>query len=307
MTIVSTSTAAFFERSRRDIKDLRTQAENYQSQLSSGQKIDRSSDNPVAASRLRTLSRLEALSTIDQSNAQRANADLSLADSAMSDMSDALIRAQELATQASNSTLSDDQRASIGAELDQIFSNLLALANARDSNGHALFGGASSGDAYSLDAAGNAVYVGTASSGTLPLGEGQSVTRSMTGPEFLSFTGSAGSPTDLLAVVRNLADALQGAASDPTGAASAALTDLKTGLDSLTTGQTVVGTRLAWIEVTGDRRTDLSALRSTEESDIGSADLATTIAQLQETMTVLEASQSTFGKLASLNLFSQLG
>ena len=307
MTIVSTSTAAFFERSRRDIKDLRTQAENYQSQLSSGQKIDRSSDNPVAASRLRTLSRLEALSTIDQSNAQRANADLSLADSAMSDMSDALIRAQELATQASNSPLADAQRASIGAELDQIFSNLLALANARDSNGHALFGGASSGDAYSLDAAGNAVYVGTASSGTLPLGEGQSVTRSMTGPEFLSFTGSAGSPTDLLAVVRNLADALQGAASDPTGAASAALTDLKTGLDSLTTGQTVVGTRLAWIEVTGDRRTDLSALRSTEESDIGSADLATTIAQLQETMTVLEASQSTFGKLASLNLFSQLG
>ncbi|QSR16573.1 flagellar biosynthesis protein FlgL [Novosphingobium sp. KA1] len=307
MTIVSTSTAAFFERSRRDIKDLRTQAESYQSQLSSGQKIDRSSDNPVAASRLRTLSRLEALSDIDQSTAERANADLSLADSAMSDMADALIRAQELATQASNSTLSDDQRSSIGAELDQIFTNLLALANARDSNGHALFGGASSGDAYSLDAAGNAVYVGTASSGTLPLGEGQSVTRSMTGPEFLSFTGSGGSATDLLAVVRNVAEALQGAASDPTGAAAAALTDLKTGLDSLTTGQTVIGTRLAWIEVTGDRRTDLSALRSTEESDIGAADLATTIAQLQETMTVLEASQATFGKLASLNLFSQLG
>ncbi|WP_395391899.1 flagellar biosynthesis protein FlgL [Novosphingobium sp. BL-8A] len=305
MTIVSTSTSAFFERSRNDMKNLRTQAENYQSQMSSGLKFDRSSDNPVAASRLRNLSRQEALSGIDKTNASRANADLSLADSTMSDMSDALMQVQDLATQAANSTLTDDQRASIGTQLDQVFSNLLALANARDSNGHALFGGASAGDAYSLDSAGNAVYVGTASTDSLPLGDGQSVTRSMTGPEFLSFTNSSGNQTDLLAVVKGLADALKGG-TDPTGAASAALTDLKTGLDTLTTGQTVVGTRLAWIDVVDDRRTNLSELRSTEESDIGGADPATTIANLQETMTVLEAAQSTFGKLASLSLFNAI-
>ncbi len=306
MTIVSTSTSAFFERSRNDMKNLRTQAENYQSQMSSGLKFDKSSDNPVAASRLRTLSRQEALSGIDKTNASRANADLSLADSTMSDMSDALMQVQDLATQAANSTLTDDQRASIGTQLDQIFSNLLALANARDSNGHALFGGASAGDAYSLDSSGNAVYVGTGSSDSLPLGDGQSVTRSMTGPEFLSFTNSSGNQTDLLAVVKGLADALKGGSTDPTGAASAALTDLKSGLDTLTTGQTVVGTRLAWIDVVNDRRTNLSELRSTEESDIGGADPATTIANLQETMTVLEAAQSTFGKLASLSLFNAI-
>ncbi|TCM18871.1 flagellar hook-associated protein 3 FlgL [Novosphingobium sp. PhB165] len=306
MTIVSTSTSAFFDRSRSDIKNLRTQAENYQAQMSSGAKFDRSSDDPVAASRLRVLSRQEALSGVDKTNADRANADLSLADSTMSDMSDALMQVQDLATQASSSTLTDDQRASIGTALDQIFGNLLALANARDSNGHALFGGASAGDAYSLDASGNAVYVGSASSDTLPLGDGQSVTRSMTGPEFLSFKDANGNQTDLLAVVKGLSDALKGGSTDPTGAASAALTDLKTGLDTLSTGQTVVGTRLSWIEVVGDRRTNLSELRSTEESDIGGADLPTTIANLQETLTVLEAAQSTFGKLASLSLFNEI-
>lgn len=307
MTIVSTSTSAFFERSRSDIKALRTQAENYQSQIASGAKFDRSSDNPVAASRLRSLARQEALSGIDKTNAGRANADLSLADSTMSDMADALMQVQDLATQAANSTLTGDQRASIGTQLDQIFGNLLALANARDSNGHALFGGTSAGDAYSLDASGNAVYVGTASSDALPLGDGQSVTRSITGPEFLTFTDAGGSQTDLLAVVKGLADALKGGAADPAGAASAALNDLKTGLDTLTTGQTVIGTRLAWIDVVDDRRTNLSELRSAEESDIGGADPATTIANLQETMTVLEAAQSTFGKLASLSLFNAIG
>lgn len=306
MTIVSTSTSAFYEQSRANMKDLRSQAETLQAQLSSGEKLTRSSDNPVAASRLRSLSRLEALSTIDTANSDRARSDLSLADSAMSDMADAMIRAKELAMQASNTATTSDQRAAIGTELEQIHGNLLALSNARDSNGHALFGGESAGDAYSLDGLGNAVYVGTATTSDLPIGEGQTVTRSMTGPEFLQFTDGGGGTTDIMATVKALADALKGAAADPAGAAQSALATLQTGLDTLTTGQTVIGTRLAWIEVTTERRTDQSALRSTEEADLGSTDLASTVARLQETLTVLEASQASFTRLANLSLFDNL-
>lgn len=306
MPIVSTSTSAFFERARRDIKDLRSQAENLQSQLGSGAKLTRSSDNPVAASRLRALSRLEALSEIDTTNANRANADLSLADEAMSGMADAVTRVQELATQAASSLLSDEQRGAISTELDQINGNLLALSNARDSNGHALFGGDTAGGAYALDASGNATYVGTAQSEDLPLGDGQSVTRSMTGPEFLTFTDANGNQTDLMATVKALSDALKSTSGDPVAAASDALSSLKTGLDTLTTGQTVVGTRLAWIELTGDRRTNLQELRSTEEADLGATDIASSIAQLQETLLVLEASQASFTKIAGLSLFNQL-
>ena len=306
MTIVSTSTSAFYERSRANMKDLRSQAETLQAQLSSGQKLTRSSDDPVAASRLRALSRLEALSEIDTANYDRASSDLSLADAAMSDMADAIIRAKELALQASNSATTADQRKAIGTELQQIHSNLLALSNARDSNGHALFGGESAGDAYSLDAAGNAVYVGTATTSDLPIGEGQTVTRSMTGPEFLDFPDGSGGTTNAMATIKALSDALLGGSATPAAAAQGALADLQTGLDSLTTGQTVIGTRLAWLEVTAERRTDQSELRSTEEADLGSTDLASTVARLQETLTVLEASQASFTKLANLSLFDNL-
>jgi flagellar hook-associated protein 3 FlgL len=305
MTTISTSTGAFFDKSRTDMKSLRSQAESLQSQLSSSSRLDRSSDNPVAASRLRSLSRQETLSQIDTANASRANADLTLADSAMSDMADAIIRAQELATQAASSTLTGEQRSAIGTELEQINQNLLALSNARDSSGHALFGGETSGDAYKLDASGKATYVGTGAPEELPLGEGQSVTRSMTGPQFLSFTGKNGSATDVMATVKALSDALK-TGSATGAAASDALADLQTGLDTLSTGQTVVGTRLAWIELTGERRTDLSQLRSTEQADIGGTDIASTMARLQETLTVLEASQASFSKLAGLSLFDQL-
>jgi flagellar hook-associated protein 3 FlgL len=306
MTIVSTSTSAFFERARANMKDLRSQAEAVQGQLSSGQKLSRSSDDPVAASRLRTLARQEKLASVDIANASRAEADLTLADAALSDMASAIMRAQELTGRAANDTLNADQRTVIGKELDAIYGTLVSLANARDSNGHALFGGESPGEAYSLDASGNATYVGTASSGALPLGEGQTITRSVTGPEFLNFSVN-GTPTDLLAVVKNLAAALQGASTDPAGAARDSIGALQTGLDTLTTGQTVVGTRLAWIELTSERRTDLSELLAAEQKDLGSTDIASSVATLQETLLVLEASQASFTKLAGLSLFNQIG
>ena len=305
MATIATSTSAFYERSRADMKDLRSQSEALQMQLSSGKKLTRSSDDPVAASRLRALSRLDALSTVDTSNADRANSDLSLADAAMSNMASAITRAKDLATQAASSTITDQQRGAIATELDQINSNLLALANARDSNGHALFGGESAGDAYKLDASGNAVYIGTGSTDALPIGEGQSVTRSMTGPEFLNFQDASGNPTDIMATIKTLSDALK-TGTNPTGAASGALTTLQTGLDTLTTGQTVVGTRLAWIDVTNTRRVSQSELRTNEESNLGATDIASTVAQLQQTMTVLEASQASFSKLANLSLFNNL-
>jgi flagellar hook-associated protein 3 FlgL len=179
---------------------------------------------------------------------------------------------------------------------------MIALANSRDSNGHALFGGESPGEAYSLDGAGNATYSGTGSSGQLALGDGQSITRGLTGPEFLNFT-AGGAPTDLLTAVKALGEALQGGVADPEGAARDGMTMLDTALRTVTTAQTVVGSRLNWIDLTGERRTNLSELRADEGDLIGGTDLATTISQLQQTLTVLEASQASFSKLAGLSLF----
>lgn len=302
MTIISNSTSAFYDRSTLAMGDLRKRAEGIQQQIGRGERLTRSSDDPVAASRLRQLSRAGRLTDIDVTNANRAAADLTLADSALSSFADAIGRAKELAIQAGNATLTPQQRASIGTELGQIHGQLVNLANSRDSAGHALFGGQAAGEAYALDAAGNAAYIGSAGAGELPIGEGQTVTRGLTGPEFVNFNGSAG-PTDLFAVVKTLADALSGTAADPAQAARDALGQLDAGLDAVTTSQTLVGTRLAWIDLTLERHSNLGELRAGEEAEIGGTDLATSIADLQQVMTVLEASQASFTKLAQLSLF----
>ncbi|WP_310535494.1 flagellar biosynthesis protein FlgL [Novosphingobium sp.] len=305
MTIVNTSTSAFYERALMGLNSLRGEAENLQSSLASGQKFATSADNPVASSRLRQLARGSTLSTIDTANAQRAASDLQLADGAMSSFASYLTRVKELAVQASTATLTPAQRVSIGSEIGAIRENVIALANSRDIAGHALFGGEAGGAAYAVDAAGNASYIGTASAGELPLGDGQTVSRGLTGPEFLNFS-SGGASTDLLAVMKGLSDALQGGSADPQGAAHGSLDALDAGLEKLTTAQSVVGSRLAWIELTNDRRVDMGELRSGEEADVGGTDIASTVAKLQQAMTVLEASQSSFARLAQLSLFDVL-
>lgn len=299
------STSAFYDRSTRSIAALRTRAEGLQGDLARGERLTRSSQDPVAAARLRALSRADTLAAVDAEAANRASADLQLADDALSGFTNAIGRVRELATQAATGTLNPGQRAAIGQELAQLNTGLLSLVNARDSAGHALFGGETAGPAYTSDAAGNAIYAGTAGAGQLDLGDGQSVARGVTGPEFLNFT-VGGAATDLFATIKGLADELQGRSPDPAGAARNALTSLDTGLTTVTTAQTVIGAQLNWIGLVTTQSIQRGESRAIEEAAVGGTDIAATVTRLQQTMTVLEASQASFARLSGLSLFDQI-
>ena len=131
------------------------------------------------------------------------------------------------------------------------------------------------------------------------------MTRALTGPEVFNFSVN-GNPTNLLDALKTLADAFKAGGAGAQQAAQDGLAALNQGLDAVTTAQTVVGSRLSWIDLTTERRTNLGELRASEESEVGGTDIAATVAKLQETMTVLEASQASFTKLAGLSLFQLL-
>jgi len=305
MTSISNSTQAFYGRSQLQFGTLRAEAENLQSQLSSGERLSRSSDDPVAASRLRMLARQEQLGEINASNASRASEDLQLTGSTLEAIADDLIRARELALYAASDTTGETERNAIAAELDELRLRILGNANSLDSSGNALLGGEGSGRAYAIDAGGTVTYVGAASSGTLDLGGGQSITRGLTGPEVLNYDAGAG-PTDIFAQVAALTAALRAAGGDPTAAARDALTGFDEALDTVTRNQTVTGSRIAWLDIVQDRHVDQSLTRSRQIADTGGVEFASAIAELQEVLTVLEASQAGFSRLSNLSLFNQI-
>ena len=301
--MINLSTSAFYERATRQVGTLRAEAEKLQEQMGTGERLSRSSDDPVAAARLRTLARGERLAQIDQRSSDLASTDLKMTDDALGSLATLVIRAKELATKAATETLSAEQRAAIGGEVESLRQAVLQIANSRNSAGHALFGGQAAGAAYQ-ESGGAVAYVGTAAKDAVDLGDGQSVVPSLAGPEVFAFE-AGGVPTDLFAVLGDLATALK-SGGDPTGPTGVALDGLAAGLDSITTAQTVVGARLGWIEVMDERRVANSELVADEQKAIGGADLAVTMTRLQEVTTVLEASQASFVRLAGLSLFDMM-
>ena len=169
--MINLSTGAFYERGSRQIGALRAQAESLQQQIGTGERLERSSDDPVAAARLRTLSRNDRMASVDTRNSQLAEADLSLTDQTLTSIGDLVVRVRELAVQASSSTLSDEQRGAIGVEVASLRENLVLLANSRNISGHALLGGQASGSAY-VDNGTGVQFVGTATVTPLEIGEG---------------------------------------------------------------------------------------------------------------------------------------
>jgi flagellar hook-associated protein 3 FlgL len=68
----------------------------------------------------------------------------------------------------------------------------------------------------------------------------------------------------------------------------------------------VIGVRIAWVETVQDRQIVTSQDRAQETADTGGVDLASTITQLQQMLTVLQASQASFVRLGQLSLFNTI-
>lgn len=302
---ISNSTSAFYRRSLQQMNDLRADAERLQAQVSSGERLAQSSDDPVAASRLRALARADRLAGVDAAHAAQASEELGQGAEAIQDIANAVIRARELALWAATETLSDAERAGIAEELEQLRNSIFASANARSDTGRAIFGGETPDAAYVMDGAGTVAYAGTAQGGTLDIGSGMEVARGITGPNVLDFA-TGGGATDIFAFVQTLAADLRGAAADPAAAARDAIGGFDNALATLTRAQTVLGARIAWIDTVQQGQIARGEARSREGGEIGGVELASAITRMQQVLTVLEASQASFARLSSLSLFDAI-
>lgn len=305
MGSVTNSPGSFFNRSLAQMADLRAGIERTRSQIATGRRIERGSDDPAAAAQLRSVARREALATVEGDNAARLGQDLAAGGEELEAITSLLQRARELAVQAANTPTGADGRQAIAFELEQLTEELFSRANAVSLSGEPLFAGLSSGAAFTRDAAGNVTYAGTPESGAVPIAPGTSIERGLPGSEVFQFDLN-GTPTSAFAVLGGLAAALQGGAPDPVAAANAALEGIDAALDTTSRAVTILGTRMAWVEQVEAQQADRRVALAERRSRVGDTDIADAIARLQQTMTALEASQAAFARVSSLTLFNAL-
>jgi flagellar hook-associated protein 3 FlgL len=110
-----------------------------QVKVSTGKKIQRASDDPVAAARIATIGRSQANSKAWSANLNTGLSLNSQADTAVTAMADRAAQARELLLAGANGSLAQADRDTLAAQLDGIAAELDGLAARRSANGELLF------------------------------------------------------------------------------------------------------------------------------------------------------------------------
>lgn len=276
-------------------------------QLSSQKRVNVPSDDPVAASRLVQLGREQAAIKQYQSNITSLSGALSVQESHITAMSNQVLAVGDKLKLANNSTLSQKDLASYGAELDSMLDSLVASMNSKNENGSYLFSGTMTGSkTVELDANGKYVFGGNENSRDTIVANGVSITENTNISHAFS---SSGNDLEMLNKLKELSEKMQ----DPNANYADYQDDLSAMIDmSQSTSDnlgalfTDLGGRQNRLTLISDAHTDVSLSNAQVETDLNAADSATTTINLQLYMTSMQITNKSYSMISQLNLFSML-
>lgn len=298
------TTAQSFDRPSLLMASLNSQADRLQIQVATGKKILAPSDSASGWQQLSGLRRATADDGAYASNVKMAQSLLAATDGALETVETQLQRAKTLAVQANSDTVTPEGRAAILKDVQAIIADLLGVANAKDSRGQPLFGGAEGDAAYARQPDGSIAYVGQGEAAPIPVGEGVDIAATETGARAFGGIAGANGETDMFAILTAFAAALEPGAEE--GGIETAMKDIDAALEQVGTTRASVGARAFRMDLEADRLVDADTAREATRSGIEDVNPATAIAELQKTLTILQATQASFTKLTSLSLFDYI-
>jgi flagellar hook-associated protein 3 FlgL len=280
-----------------------------QTQLSTTKQINKPSDAPDQAA---TITRLK--SAIDRQNAYVSTINsvkdkLSQQETAASNATDVLTRLKELTIQAANDTYSGVDRKSIDLEVRQLRDQLLSLANTQDVNGNFIFSGSRVGkQAFATDENGKLVYQGDQTVSATGVGDQSAVdiNRSGTNPfdKIVRLDeNNKKMAVGFFQVIDDLSAALQSNDSGGIKRAVGEMTNLQQGLsDSLAS----IGAATNKIDNQASLAEENVLRMKSTLSQVEDTDYTEAITKMNKDILALQAAQSSFAKIAQLNLFDYI-
>ncbi|TGN41805.1 flagellar hook-associated protein FlgL [Marinobacter confluentis] len=174
--MIRISSQQIFQGGINRLQDLNSTLNQTQEQISTGKRVNRPSDDPVAAARILKLDQeLQRISTY-QRNTDLAENRLEQEENALDRSVDVIQRIRELTVQAGSGSLSANDRKSISAEMKERLGQLADITNTRDASGEYIFSGFQGANpAYARDGNGNWVYQGDEGQRSLEIDDGVTV------------------------------------------------------------------------------------------------------------------------------------
>jgi flagellar hook-associated protein 3 FlgL len=200
---------------------------------STGRRVNRPSDDPVATGFARVQAARERRAAVMEKLTERAVANLDTVDNALGQVNDVLSRARELAIQGANDHYNASDRVNLADEIRSLRTQLLSLSNTQ-LDGEYVFSGLATRTAPFDDAG---TYVGDGNLRQLELAPGQRLTVQLDGAEVF---GAGPGGTNAFTTLDAIATALE--ADDHQGV-HAMLADLSTVIEQSANARSKAGTR----------------------------------------------------------------
>jgi flagellar hook-associated protein 3 FlgL len=258
-----------------------------QTEITTGKKVQKASDDPISAARIAELRRSQADQTVWSRNIQTAQSVAAQVDTQMTNMGDIFNRVKELALAGRSESASPTDRAAMVQELNSLRTALGNISTATTPTGQALFPtdaplqiSVSATVRLSATAQQSDVFGGIAYSygtGTLDDVIGQTITA-------ISTDDSAARAT----------------------ATDTALSNLDLAINHVTNQRAAQGVRAQQLDVAADTLANVSTNLAEERSTLEDTDVAAAIMSLNAKTLTLQAAQAAFSKVNSNTLFDYL-
>jgi flagellar hook-associated protein 3 FlgL len=288
-------------------------------QLSTGSKVNKPSDDPLAASQAVLVRQATAQNSQYSVARTFANQNMSQEESILSSVTSTIQDAQTLIVQAGNGTLSDDDRSSLATKLESLKSQLVNLANSTDGNGRYIFAGYKSDTApYTQDPTTGAVtYSGGDTAITQQVDASRTMTINHTGNQiFDSLTGDAkkepnGSTgeTDIFKTIDGALTALKTPSADYTSdseytdAIDKANRGLSNSLNNVLSVRSELGTQLSELDNLDTIGANRDVTNASKLSDLVDTEWTSAISTYTLQQVALQASYKTYSSMQGMSLF----
>lgn len=261
-----------------------------------GKKINKPSDDPVSLSKILEYDELISRSDQYTENIDHAIGFLEVSDSTLSGVGDILIRAKELAVAQGNDTMNADDRQSASIEVQNLFEELVQLANTKLGDRYIFSGYKTQTEPFSTAGA----YSGD--SGKIMVAVGPDATIQTNLPGDSLFKG-AGSGIDIFTLLNDLKTNLENNDGDQI---RSSLDSFDTASDIILNGRGDIGARLNRLDSTMSNTEDLKLEIKNLKSGLEDADIIKAVSDLAMQQNVLEASKASSARIVEPTLLDFL-
>lgn len=287
------------------LQEQQAELSKLQQQLSSGKKILKSSDNPIAASSILALNQSVSMMERYSSNINSLESRLSLEETVLQQQFEVITQIKSLIIRANSGAVQENDKKAMGDSMSEYIKTMSELANTKDSSGEFLFSGYQASTKPFEATSDGYDYFGDAGIRFLQTGFSSKIQANDSGEIFSISVDNNGNTENVFSLMKKFANKLS--------TSSESLDDftnvqkyVEEATENIIATRSSLGNRLTSLDVQRSMNNSMGINLEESRANLRDLDYAEAITKLTAKITSLQAAQKSYAKISQLSLFSYI-